>query len=177
MRVLDLGGETAFWRNRTTRPRHVTMINPAPQETSEDWIEGVEGDACELPEDIGDFDLVFSNSVLEHVGGHWRRERFAEGVRRAAPRYWLQTPYRYFPIEPHFVFPFFQHLPRAAQARAAVAWPIGNYAGVKDRDVALHAAQVIELVSIAEMRQYFPDAELRKERFFGLTKSLIVVRA
>jgi hypothetical protein len=176
MKVLDIGGETAFWRNRSVHPAHVTMINLAPQPADESWIDAIEGDGCALPPDLGTFDLAFSNSVIEHVGGHWRRERFAEGVRNAAPRYWVQTPYRYFPIEPHFVFPFFQHLPRSVQARIAVASPVGNYRAVTNPDVALRAALVIELLSVTEMHHYFPDATIRRERFLGLTKSLIAVK-
>ena len=34
----------------------------------------------------------------------------------------------------------------------------------------------IELLSATQMRAYFPDAVLRRERFGGMTKSLISVR-
>ncbi|HEX4060865.1 MAG TPA: UDP-N-acetylmuramoyl-tripeptide--D-alanyl-D-alanine ligase [Streptosporangiaceae bacterium] len=48
------------------------------------------------------YDLVFSNSLIEHVGGHERRERFADTVHQLSGAYWVQTPYRYFPVEPHW---------------------------------------------------------------------------
>ena len=176
MRVLDLGGEAEFWRRRREHPAHVTMVNLFPQHHREPWLESIAADACELPGDLGRFDLAFSNSVIEHVGAHDRRERFAEQVRRSAPRYWVQTPNRWFPIEPHFVFPFFQHLPTTAQAHVARWWPLGNFAAVKDVDVARRAALGIELVSKADMRGYFPDAEILVERFAGLPKSFVAVR-
>jgi hypothetical protein len=140
-------------------------------------MSAISGDACALPDDLPEVDLVYSNSVIEHVGGHWRRERFAQGIRDAAPRYWVQTPYRYFPIEPHFLFPGLQYLPRGAQAVALRCWPLGSGRHVADRADALSRVLDIELLSKAEMQAYFPDAVLNKERIGGLVKSLIAVRA
>jgi hypothetical protein len=88
----------------------VVIVNLKPQPSDVDWISTLVGDACALPRRVTDqrFDLVYSNSVIEHVGGHARREAFAAAVRNAADRYWVQTPYRYFAIEPHWLFPGFQ---------------------------------------------------------------------
>ena len=61
------------------------------------------------------YDVVFSNSLLEHVGGHAQRAALAREVRSLAPRHWVQTPYRYFPLEPHWLFPGMQ-FPLEAQA-------------------------------------------------------------
>ena len=55
-------------------------------------MEVVQGDAC--AGGFGKFDLVFSNSVLEHLGGHGRRRQFADVVHESAPEWWVQTPYR-----------------------------------------------------------------------------------
>jgi len=177
MRVIDIGGTQGFWTRHPEHPAHVTLVNLFPQDAAgPDWLESIVADACDLPADLGEFDLAFSNSVIEHVGGHWRRQRYAEGIRRVAPRYWVQTPYRYFPIEPHFVFPFFQHLPRALQARVAVAWPLGNYARLRDLDAAIGHVQNVELVGRAEVSSYFPDAEIATEQALGLTKALIAVK-
>jgi hypothetical protein len=77
------------------------------------------------------FDLIYSNSVIEHVGGHWRRERYAETVHHFADHHWIQTPYRYFPVEPHWLFPFFQHLPISVKATITARWPMGSYAQCK----------------------------------------------
>jgi len=177
MRVIDIGGTQSFWKRHEEHPAHVTLVNLLPQDASgPEWLESIVADACNLPPELGEFDLALSNSVIEHVGGHWRRKQFAEGIRRIAPRYWVQTPYRYFPIEPHFVFPFFQHLPRSLQARVAVAWPLGNYAGLRDYDAAVGHVQNIELLGRAEMSRYFPDADILTEQALGLTKALIAVK-
>jgi hypothetical protein len=176
MTVLDIGGDARAWRLSEVRPGHVTLLNIFAQDPEESWMTGVSGDACALPDDLPEVDLVYSNSVIEHVGGHWRRERFAEGIRAAAARYWVQTPYRYFPIEPHFLCPGLQFLPRRAQAAVLRRWPLGSGRYVTEDADALARVLDIDLMSITEMRTYFPDAELRKERIAGLVKSLIAVR-
>lgn len=177
MRVLDLGGDARAWRACGVRPAHVTLLNRFPQEPPESWMSAVRGDACSPPADLGSFDLVYSNSVIEHVGGHWRRERFAAAVRDVAPRYWVQTPNRWFPLEPHFLVPGLQHLPRWAQVELIRRWPLGGCRAASDRAAALAAAQEVELLSALELRGYFPDATVRAERVAGLAKSLIALRA
>jgi hypothetical protein len=177
MSVLDLGGTAGAWRLVPTRPARLVLLNVADSGELED-AHGVLGDACDPPDQVRRerFDLVFSNSLLEHVGGHWRRERFAEVVRAQGDHYWIQTPYRYFPLEPHYVGPLFQFLPLATRARLVARWPLGSLATVKDPAVCLAQAQQTELVSRTEMRGYFPDAELLSERVLGAPKSLIAVR-
>lgn len=175
MSVLDLGGDARAWRLAPVRPAHVTLLNIFPQELKEPWMTALVGDACEPSADLPRADLIYSNSVIEHVGGHWRRQRFAESV-HAADRYWVQTPNRYFPVEPHFMLPWIQHLPRRIQEGIVVRWPLGNYASVTDRAEALRHLLDIELLSAAEMRFYFPDAELYRERILGLTKSFVAIR-
>lgn len=173
--VLDLGGDARAWRLAPVRPAHVTLLNVQEQEVEEPWMTALVGDACDPTRQLPEAEIVYSNSVIEHVGGHWRRQRFAEAV-RSAPRYWVQTPNRYFPIEPHFMLPWVQHLPYAAQRAVISRWPLGNYRETTDGDEALRSALDVDLLAAAEMRLYFPDAELRRERVAGLTKSLIAVK-
>jgi hypothetical protein len=134
-------------------------------------------DACSLPPRISDgtYDLVFSNSVIEHVGGHVQRMRFAESVHKLAEWHWVQTPYRYFPIEPHWLFPGFQFLPLALRAELARRWPLARKLS-ESRNDGLSGVMSVELLSRAEMAFYFPDSTLRFERMMGAVKSLISVR-
>jgi hypothetical protein len=176
MTVLDVGGDARAWRAAGVRPAHVTLLNLFPQQPEESWMTAVVGDACALRDGLPDVDLVYSNSVIEHVGGHWRRQRYAEGIRAAAPRHWVQTPYRWFPIEPHFLIPWLQHLPRPLQASAVRRWPIGGGRHIHSHEEALAAVLGVELLSLAELEAYFPDSTVQRERYGGLVKSLIAVR-
>ena len=178
MSVIDLGGTAGSWQRAPVRPAAVQVVNlePEPGELPA-WIRADQGDACNLPDRIlsNHYDLVFSNAVLEHVGGHAQRMRFAEAVHKLADRHWVQTPYRYFPIEPHWLFPGFQFLPVNTRVAVAQRWPLA-YGGASTREDALWATLNVELIGRTEMAYCFPDSAIRVERMFGLVKSLIAVR-
>lgn len=176
-RVVDLGGTPASWLRAPVRPKHVVVVNLAQvDDPGESWLTVEQGDACALPERLFEqpFDLVFSNSLIEHVGGHARRQDLADAVHRLAPRHWVQTPYRYFPIEPHWLFPGMQFLPLRARAFIVRAWPLAHTRAT--RAAATRVALSTELVSITEMRHYFPHSEISCERFGPLVKSIAAVR-
>ena len=120
----------------------------------------VHGDALSLPFEDGSFDVAYSNSLVEHLDPA-DRPRFASEIRRVAGRYWVQTPNRYFPIEPHALLPGFQFLPEGARRRL---WRLGMPRGPYER---------IELLDASELRELFPEAVILRERLAGLTKSLI----
>jgi hypothetical protein len=182
MRVVDLGGTVESWRRAPVQPREVVVVNllePGDADTS--WLVPVLGDACDARGVLAasgvdaSFDLVFSNSLLEHVGGHAHRVALAREVRELAPRHWVQTPYRYFPVEPHWVFPMMQFLPVAARARVARDWPLVHTRAASAEE-ALADVQWTELIGITELRGYFPDSEVVMERMGGLVKSIVAVR-
>jgi hypothetical protein len=183
MTVVDLGGTVEAWLRAPVRPKHVTVLNiDEPGESDEGWVTAIYGDACDAPRVLAQagagtaYDLVFSNAVLEHVGGHANRQRFADSVRALADRHWVQTPYRYFPLEPHWLFPGMQFLPVAARIRIAETWPLVHSPN-PGHEGAVREVLWTELVSLAEMREYFPTSEIHHERVLGLTKSLVAVRA
>ena len=180
--VLDLGGTVETWRRSPVKPAKVTIINLfEPGESTEATVIPLTGDACAAGEVLTaaevdlDFDLIFSNSLIEHVGGHAKRLELAREVRHLAPRHWIQTPYRYFPLEPHWIFPGMQFLPATIRTQIAAHWPLAH---TRPDNIASARESVLwtELVSVTEMRDYFPDSEILHERMVGLTKSLIAVR-
>ena len=175
MRVIDLGGTVRHWQTSPLRPTSVVVLNVIAEKSSVDWISAVQGDACELTPELRDckFDLVYSNSLIEHVGGHYRRCLFAQNVRSLAPHHWVQTPYRYFPIEPHWLFPGLQFLPQCARAAAIRKWPLSPV--LLNPEEALRDVLEVELLSKTEMAFYFDQSEIVHERILGVTKSLIAV--
>lgn len=177
MRVIDLGGYYWNWVNAPIQPKSVVVVNLDDRRFDDQppWVETITADACDLPPALfdRDFDLVYSNSLLEHVGGYWRRQRMAEGVRRLAGHHWVQTPARSFPVEPHFLCPGFQFLPVSARTQLSRSWPLSP----DRRKPSGHLESVlqIELVSATEMRHLFPGSRLYCERLAGLTKSFAAV--
>ena len=78
----------------------------------------VQGDACALPFGDGEFEVVFSNAVIEHVGGRERQRRLVLEALRVGRRIFLTTPNRRFPVEVHTRLPFVHWLPDAVAHRA-----------------------------------------------------------
>lgn len=175
MSVVDLGGRPSTWMHLDVRPRSVLCVNIEDHEDVDAALTSVVGDVCDagLVSRLGTFDLVYSNSTIEHVGGHARRRQFSDAVRRLGPRYWVQTPNRYFPVEPHAVFPAFQFLPVRARRAIARHWPLSPLGSGGDL---LEEIMDIELLTAFELRVYFPDAQIWKERLAGVTKSLVAYR-
>jgi hypothetical protein len=178
MSLIDLGGRIRTWERMPVRPKRVHVVNleSSPPEVPH-WAEFDHGDACALPAHVVGrrYDLVFSNSVIEHVGGHERRLRFAEAVHQLADAYWIQTPYRYFPVEPHYFAPGMQFLPVVARAEVAWRWPLARSAGGSREETVKRVLQV-ELLDRTQMRHYFPDSALLTEKIFGFPKSLIAFK-
>lgn len=179
MRVLDLGGTPAAWKAAPVQPASVVIVNldaDVPRPDVPPHVSMLKGDACDLPASAaapgGRFDLVYSNSVLEHVGGHARRRQFAATVSAMADRHWIQTPYRYFPVEPHWLFPGMQWLPFQTRVAISQKWPFGHTRS-PNRPQAEHDVAEVELLSATELRSYFPTSHLWYERFATLPKSLV----
>ena len=171
--VLDLGGTAGFWSTAPTHPRSLTVVNLEPGVWSNE-VEVIRADATGPLTELEDrrFDLVFSNSLIEHVGGQHRRRSMADNVLRFSDRYWVQTPNRYFPIEPHWVFPGFQFLPLPARAWISYRWPFG-YMRSDDFRRGVSDALSTELIGITELKELFPGCRIERERVLGLAKSLI----
>jgi SAM-dependent methyltransferase len=124
-------------------------------------------DGTQLPFPDRAFPIVFSNSVIEHVPRDLQ-PTFASEIRRVGERYFVQTPNRYFPIEPHYQMPLVQFLPERAMKALNRRFAMGFRAkGVWHETT---------LLTAADLRRLFPDGEIHRERRFGLTKSLMVVR-
>ena len=177
LRILDVGGTEDFWQALGFGDRDdmwVTLLNVTAAATSSPQFVSIAGDARDLSQfKRREFDVVFSNSVIEHVGHFADQKRMADEVQRVGRRYFVQTPNRYFPIEPHFLFPWFQFLPEAVQIYLLGRFRLGSYDIVTDRDYARELVREIRLLSLGEFRRLFPVATIYRERLLGLTKSFV----
>ena len=175
-RILDIGGTPDYWRMLPFAPR-VTLLN-TPRAAADvgqgDWVAG---DGRRLPFRDGAFDVVFSNSVIEHVGDLASQQRFAQEVARVGRRYWVQTPNRWFPVEQHLLTPLVHWLPRSWQRRIV---PHCNLWGLlvpvspdRRRFYIEHYLSDVRLLDAAGLRALFPGARIMRERLCGLTKSFV----
>lgn len=177
LRILDVGGTQKFWEVMGfpgAERIEITILNVATQPVSLPNFTAVAGDARDLQFADASFDVVFSNSVIEHVGGHEDQCRMAREVKRVGARYFLQTPNRHFPIEPHFLFPYFQFLPVPARVWLLQHFRLGWRSRIRDAGKARASVESVRLLSKAELIALFPDASLFEEKMVGLTKSFVV---
>ena len=172
-RSLDVGGFPQFWAE-TDLDAHITTLNLQAVEvpaSMRDRCTAVTGDGTRLPFSDGEFDIVFSNSVIEHLGSWENQERFAGEVRRVGRRYYVQTPAREFPVEPHLLAPFIHWLPLGLQRRLVrygTGWGLLTKPSPKQTEDFL---QEIRLLTFQEFQRLFPGSVILKEKLLGFTKS------
>lgn len=176
--ILDVGGTQRFWEvmGFAQEPGvDITLLNIDKPEVSYPNFFGVAGDATQMTQfEDGQFDVVFSNSVIEHVGTWAQQKAMAEGVRRVGKRYFVQTPNYFFPIEPHFLFVGFQWLPLDTRAWLHSRFNLGWVECVPDKTIARAEVAQIRLLKKQELLSLFPQASLYQEKMLGLTKSFVV---
>jgi len=178
LNILDVGGTQAVWESIgfVDQPDiWITLLNIERRETSYKNVVSILGDARNMHEfRNGQFDVVYSNSVIEHVGGMEDMRKMAREIQRVGKWYFIQTPNLYFPIEPHFVFPLFQFLPISWRIYLVLHFNLGWVRRETDRERAEREVRSINLLSKNQLRSLFPDANITAERFFGFTKSFMI---
>lgn len=134
-----------------------------------------------------DYDIIFSNSVIEHVtvdkddvykittdkefrAAAWERQKyFASEIQAKCDKYYVQTPYKYFIIESHSWLPIIIVLvPRKVQIAMIrffnKFWP-------------KETSPDWNLLTVKEMKLLFPGAKIIKEKSLFMTKSIIAVKS
>lgn len=174
-RVLDVGGSIFNWELVPVRPK-LTIMNLAFSHPARAGAHWVAGSGTALPFADDSFDIVFSNSVIEHVGDENAIAAFAAEVRRVGRGYYVQTPNRNFPVEPHYLSLGLHYLPRSWQKKLLRFCSLWGWLTKPSRAEVEAHVDGIHLLNYAEMRDLFPDAELHHERLLGCSKSLIAQR-
>jgi hypothetical protein len=169
-RVLDLGGQPEIWE--AVAPKLSLLILNVPgvavtEFPSHHQVTYVEGDACAMEGyEPKSFDMVFSNSVIEHVGDSAHRRDFAQNARSLGLSYWVQTPSRWFPVEAHCGMPFWWQYPAPLRRWFIRKWRLKLPAWTE-------MVEGTTVLSKAEMRTLFPEATIIVERLFGFPKSYV----
>jgi 2-polyprenyl-3-methyl-5-hydroxy-6-metoxy-1,4-benzoquinol methylase len=175
--ILDIGGTEAYWKTMgldMDDQVFITLLNLTQDKITLPHITSIVGDARSIQVDNDSFDIVFSNSVIEHVGTFQDQLRMAEEVQRVGKHYFVQTPNKYFPLEPHFLFPFFQFLPLKVRVWLLQNFKLGWFEKTPDLQRAIEIIESIRLLSGQELVSIFPHASLYEEKVFGMTKSFVV---
>jgi len=170
-RIIDLGGTDYLWR-LFDNDFDITLVNlPGTSKAGDSDMHTVYADACDLRNVFSDmsFDITFSNSVIEHVGGLDRQQLFAQEVVRLAPSYWIQTPSPCFPIEAHTGVLFYWQRTTEARNRMIERWS-------KKLPAWTEMVKGTTALTTKRMEELFPNSSIYYERILGFTKSITMYR-
>jgi SAM-dependent methyltransferase len=175
LRILDIGGTLAFWKAMGFNEEQVsiTLLNLTEQPVSGDHFLSVAGDATQLNFPNQSFDIVFSNSVIEHLFSKENQIKMAAEVQRVGKYYFIQTPNYWFPLEPHWLFPFFQFLPFSFRVWLTQYFSLGHIPKCTSKEAAQLQVREIQLLTKAQLQSLFPTATIYAEPLLIWNKSFV----
>jgi hypothetical protein len=180
--LLDVGGFDNDWYGRGETVAEVTILNlTAPllghAPPGSPTFHTMAGDGRSLTMRDGEFEVVYSNSVIEHVGDFEDQKAFAAEMRRVGRKLWVQTPAFSCPVEPHYLGLFVHWIP------SRFRWPCIRWAtfvgltGAAGEEGLRAIMNTTRLLTHREYRSLFPDCEIMVERMFWIIpKSYIAYR-
>lgn len=185
--IVDIGGVARYWRlmdRSLLQACRITIVNleepwgfdPRSDLPNAGAFEFAVGDGRSLQFDDRQFDIAHSNSVLEHVGSFADMQKFVRESARVARLFYIQTPYFWFPIEPHFGFPFIHWLPAPLRCKIITRMGIGFRRKFRSVPEAMAYIEAINLIDIGQARALPEDCQVVYERVLGIPKSLMLIR-
>lgn len=183
MRMLDVGGYPWGWLDKDPVVKsidclNIHKVNWDPASSPAHNIRMLQGDACNMSDiKTGEYDIVFSNSVIEHVGSWEKQQAFAKEVRRVGKKLWIQTPAWECPIEPHYLAPFVHWLPKSLQKKLIRHFTLYGLIQKPSNQEIDSLVEEIRLLRLKEFQSLFPDGNILNEKLiFFLKKSYIYIK-
>jgi len=176
VKILDIGGTPEFWKNAglDATDAEITLLNLALVQTNLPNVVSIAGDATDLSAFADKtFDIAFSNSVIEHLFSVENQQKMAQEAQRVSTYHFIQTPNFWFPIEPHWVFPCFQYLPKAIRIFLTRHFNLGHLKRSRSWSAARQQVEEIQLLSRSEIARLFPESKIWEERLLVFSKSYV----
>ena len=169
--------EKFFWINHNfnsyRKGSALTLLNLEKEKTRLKNISSLSGNATDLSQfEDNSFDLVFSNSVIEHLYTYENQKKMASEIRRVGKNHFVQTPNKYFLLEPHYALPLFQFFPSSIAFLILTKTKLSRMQKW-DPEFAKGYLEEIRLLSLSEMKKLFPQSHIYFEKIFGLNKSFV----
>ncbi|MBD3626553.1 methyltransferase domain-containing protein [Cyclobacterium sp.] len=176
IKILDVGGTENFWTNHNfILPERVsiTLLNLEKEKTSLKNVSSLSGNATDLSQfKDNSFDLVFSNSVIEHLHTYENQEKMAREILRVGKNHFVQTPNKYFFLEPHYALPLFQFFPSSIAFLVLTKTKLSRMQKWEPEFAKAYLNE-IRLLSLREMKGLFPQSHIYFEKVFGMNKSFV----
>lgn len=176
-RILDVGGGQYNWQFINSKP----MISVLNLERPQQWIidpqfEFIYGDATKLEYANNSFDIVYSNSVIEHLFNYENQIKMANEVMRVGKRVYIQTPAKEFFVEPHLITPFIHWLPIKFQKILMKNFTVWGLITRPSNNYIENFLNERRLLTFGEFCELFPNSEIKVERFLFMPKSFIAIK-
>ena len=172
--ILDIGGKINFWENRDLAGNlnyKITIVNIEKEKSNYQNINFEIGNATNLSQFANkSFDIVHSNSVIEHLYNFNNQSKMASEIIRVGQKHIVQTPNKYFFLEPHYLIPFFQFFPDKLKYLTLTKTKLSRLKKW-NKKFAKQYIKEIRLLSLKEMKILFPDSKIYYEKFLGMNKS------
>ena len=161
-RFLDIGGTQIYWDHINSYFK--TNLSPIIVNVEREYFTngiyaGIIGDGKSL------------SFIIEHLTGFEDQYEMAYNIKRVAKYYFIQTPAFIFPLEPHFLFPFFHWLPKKARIWFILNFNLGWYQKCQSFIEAKKLVNSIRILKKKELKLLFKDAHIITERLFFIPKS------
>lgn len=172
--LLDIGGKINFWENRGLAGNNdykITVLNIETEKSNYSNISCQVGDATNLNQfNNKSFDVVHSNSVIEHLYTFENQKKMASEIIRIGKKYIIQTPNKYFFIEPHYLLPYFQFLNYSMKFFILTQTKMSRLKKW-EKKFARQYINEIRLMTLEEIKKLFPDCKIYHEKFLWMNKS------
>ena len=153
-------------------PENITAISiDKGEEFKERYpkVKTISYDGQKMPFLNKDFDLTWSNAVIEHVGGRNAQINFLRELKRVSKKSFITTPNKFFPIEVHTRIPFLHWLPKKLfdyfLKKINKDWAAGEY---------------MNLLSLSKLKKILAEAEISdykiiKNKLLFFTLDFIII--
>jgi trans-aconitate methyltransferase len=179
-RILDVGGTDYNWTLIQAEPSVVVVnLEHADDGIQRDIKKNLKfeiGDGTNLTYADKSFDIVYSNSVIEHLFTYENQVKFANEIMRTGKSVYVQTPAYEFFMEPHLLTPFIHWLPASWEKkliRRFSVWGILTKPTQQECDSFLAERR---LLNYRDFKTLFAGCEIKREKFLFFTKSYIAVK-
>ncbi len=170
--ILDVGcGPGTFLENKYPYKKNIIALDINKKFLKEvkkkyPEIKTKHGSAVKLPFQDKSIDIIFSNAVIEHVGGAENYKQFAKEIQRVSKKWFITTPNKWFPFEPHFRVPCYQFVPKIIQRFLSRHIRVGRYPKGEWQD--------IHLLSTRQLCKLFSGSIVLKHKVTIYPETLIV---
>lgn len=190
LKVIDLGGTVSFWIKWGLTEQHnihITLINNHYMDgdargynNAIPYIQEQNMDVNKIRiEDLQGYDLIFSNSMIEHLETWQLQKQLCEKITDSGVPYFIQFPNSYSPLDPHFpspLVPFFAIYPKKMKAMLLMLSGFGGGRRCATFEKGMARVKYYNPLNKKEFGVLLPEGDMIAETVLGITPSLIMVR-